>query len=67
MSESPPPLKFIYKNYKGEIGLRIVTPLRTEYRASDWHPDPQWILVAYDHDKGGHRDFAMNDIVRFEK
>jgi len=27
------------------------------------HPDPQWILVAYDHHKGGAiREFAMADI-----
>lgn len=66
MPESRPPLKFIYKNYRGEIGLRAVTPLRTEYRSSSWHPTPQWLLVAFDHEKGEERDFAMNDIIRFE-
>lgn len=67
MHYDAPPLKFIYKNHRGEIGLRTATPLRIEFRASDWHPISQWILVAYDHDKFGERDFAMEDIVRFEK
>ena len=65
MMDPRPTLDFVYKNYRGEVGLRKVTPLRVEFRSSDWHPGPQWLLVAYDHEKGGERDFAMSDIVKF--
>ena len=63
MDANRPPLKFKYRNYRGEIGIRTATPIRVEYRHSDWHPSPQWLLVAFDHEKQGERDFAMIDIL----
>lgn len=58
-------MRFIYQNHRNEVAIREVTPIRVEFRRSEWHEGQQWILVAYDHDRNGERDFAMIDIVRF--
>jgi predicted DNA-binding transcriptional regulator YafY len=51
-----------YTNYRGERSSRLVTPLRIHFGSSEWHPEPQWLLGAYDHAKVATRDFAMKDI-----
>lgn len=51
-----------YVNYKGERKTYRVEPLHLWYGATPFHPDPQWLLKAYDHDRKVRRDFAMNDI-----
>lgn len=65
MSDIPQPLTFEYRNHRGEIGVRNCFPLRVEFRSSDWHKGPQWILVALDVDKQKERDFAFSGIIRF--
>jgi hypothetical protein len=30
--------------------------------ATEWHPEPQWMLQAFDLEKREHRLFAMRDI-----
>lgn len=56
-----PPLTVSYINYRGEISLRTITPLKPWYGSTEWHPVPQWLLKAYDHDKLEERDFALAD------
>ena len=58
-----PPLQFTYRNYKGEVRDRTVTPLGVRFGATEWHPEPQWLLRAFDHDKQAEREFAMAGIV----
>ncbi|MDG9790560.1 hypothetical protein [Brucella anthropi] len=55
------PARIIYTNYRGETAERTITPKRVWYGISDWHPEPQWFLTAFDHDKNADRDFALID------
>lgn len=55
-------MTFGYTNYRGEIGRRRVRPVSIRFGASEWHPGLQWLLVAYDLDKGERREFAMRDM-----
>ncbi|WP_287206617.1 hypothetical protein [Mesorhizobium sp.] len=52
-------LKVHYTNWRGETSLRTITPSSVYYGSSEWHPEPQWLLTAYDHDKLAVRDFAL--------
>jgi hypothetical protein len=38
------------------------------FGSTEWHPEPQWFLGAFDLDNGKWRDFAMKDMsdVRYE-
>lgn len=57
-----PPLTFHYKNWRGESGVRRAFPIRTFFGSTEWHPAPQWLLEAWDLDKGALRVFAMADM-----
>ena len=54
-------ISFFYKNYRGELSVRTVTPSRIFWGSTKYHPEPQWIMVAFDHDKFADRDFALKD------
>lgn len=51
-----------YTNYKLERSIREIIPASIEFGNSEWHPDSQWLLVAYDIGKGAEREFALRDI-----
>lgn len=51
-----------YTNHRGERSLRTITPHNVRFGSSQWHPEPQWMLEAWDHDRDAHRSFAMADI-----
>lgn len=53
---------FEYTNYQGIKSTRRVLPERMEWKATPWHPTPQWLLTGYDLDKGEVRSFAMQDM-----
>ncbi|WP_019170724.1 WYL domain-containing protein [Pseudaminobacter salicylatoxidans] len=55
------PVKLIYTNWRGETAERTITPLRVFFGSTEWHPEPQWLLRAFDHDKQAERDFALKD------
>jgi hypothetical protein len=55
-------LEFTYSNYKGEIAERRVSARYLWNGETEYHPDPQWLLHAYDIDKAAPRDFAVKDI-----
>lgn len=55
------PLRIIYTNYRGETAERIISPQRAWFGATEWHPEPQWLLTAFDHEKQANRDFAFKD------
>lgn len=67
LTSSTKTLKFRYRNYKGEVGVRTVIPLRTVVKCSPYHNDgkPCWIMEAYDQDKESSRDFALADIIEY--
>ncbi len=53
-----------YKNWKGVKSTRTVTPIESSLRfaPTKWHPEPQWVIDAWDHEKESVRTFAMKDI-----
>jgi predicted DNA-binding transcriptional regulator YafY len=53
-----------YTNWRGERRVRTVTPLRFYFGLSNFHSKEgaQWIMVAYDPEKGSEREFAMQHI-----
>ncbi|MGF7178383.1 hypothetical protein [Azospirillum doebereinerae] len=58
----PEPLTFTYANWRGETAVRRARPVRVYYGSTEWHSEPQWLMEAYDADKGLLRTFAMRDM-----
>lgn len=54
-------VKLVYTNYKGETSERHIIPKGMNWGSTPWHPEPQWLVVAYDLDKKAYRDFALRD------
>ncbi len=50
-----------YVNYRGEVAVRWIVPIRVLFGATEWHPEPQWLLEAYDAGKDANRMFALRD------
>ena len=55
------PVTLTYTNWRGETAQRTITPKRIWWGATDWHPEPQWLLTAFDAEKQADRDFAIKD------
>lgn len=55
------PVKLTYTNWRGETSERTITPKTVYFGSTEWHPEPQWLLRAFDHDKRAERDFALKD------
>lgn len=58
-------MRFEYTNYRGETAMRWATPLEIRWGSTEWHPNPGWLMRAFDHEKGAVREFALGDC-RFE-
>jgi hypothetical protein len=56
-----PTIRFRYTNWRGETAVRTVVPRVFIYGSSEFHPEPQWLMRAYDVDKEAERDFALKD------
>jgi predicted DNA-binding transcriptional regulator YafY len=58
-------LKFIYKNWKGEISERRIDQhsINIYYGEVEWHEGEQWLMEAIDLDKDDYRTFAVRDII----
>lgn len=54
-------LTMTYRNWRGEVGKRSIVPIRVWFGATEWHPEPGWLLSALDMEKGVERDFALAD------
>lgn len=52
----------IYTNYRGEIAVRRIRPMRVYFGATEYHPEPQWLVEAMDIDKEAIRIFALRDM-----
>lgn len=50
-----------YTNYRGETAVRRIIPKSVRYGSTEWHPEPQWLLLAWDDDKQADREFALKD------
>ena len=53
--------RLVYTNWRGETSERTITPMHVWFGATDWHPEPQWLLRAWDHERNAERDFALKD------
>jgi hypothetical protein len=59
-----PEVEITYRNYRGEVADRRVRPLRVWFGATEWHPEPQWLLDVVDAVKG-LRSLALSDVIDF--
>jgi len=57
-----PAFVFTYRNHRGVSGVRRVQPISVRYGTTEWHPEPQWLMRAFDLDKDAEREFAMSEI-----
>ncbi len=55
----------VYTNYRGETAERKIRPIKIWFGKTEWHPEPQWLLDAFDYDKNAERSFALKDIKNF--
>lgn len=55
-----------YRNHRGEVANRTIHPIELRFAATEWHPEPQWLIDAYDVGKGLGRSFAMRDILEWD-
>lgn len=51
-----------YTNWRGETARRTIIPIRMWWGETEWHPQEQWMLTAWDVEKEATRDFAWQDI-----
>lgn len=51
-----------YTNWRGERSERIIIPLEIVFESNQWHPEPQWLLRAWDVEKKAERLFALQTI-----
>ncbi len=61
-NESEKTVKILYTNYRNETKIRTIIPIRIWFGETDWHPEKQWLLDAYDFEKDAERSFAIIDI-----
>lgn len=57
----------MYRNYKGVLGERNITPMHIFYGSTQYHPEPQFLLEAFDNDKKAPRIFALKDMYLKDK
>ncbi len=55
-------IKILYTNYKGETKVRTIIQKSLQFLSTEWHPEEQWCLIAYDLEKDAERTFACKDI-----
>lgn len=56
------PATVTYTNYRGETATRSIQPSRLFWGSTEWHPEPQWLLEAWDFGKSEARVFALKDM-----
>ncbi len=52
----------VYTNYRGETAERQIVPQKLWFGSTEYHPEKQWLLDAFDVDKNAERTFAVKDI-----
>ena len=59
-----PEMSFGYTNWKGSYRRRRVTlPIHVHFGVTPFHPEPCWLMHAFDLDKQDFRDFDMSKMV----
>lgn len=57
-------LTFLYTNYRGETTIRHAVPLEWFWGHTEFYPEDQWLVRAYDLDKQAERTFAVTRMLR---
>lgn len=60
-------IEILYTNYRGETGRRKVIPSSLRYGSTEYHPEPQWLMDAFDIEKQAERTFALLDIQEWKR
>lgn len=60
-------IEFDYINWKGEKGHRKAIIKGFYYGNTEYHKEDQWLLEAFDVEKGEDRVFAMKDMSNVER
>lgn len=55
-------IQFNYINWRGLGDIRKVLINEIYYGSNEYHPNPQFLMKAYDLDKNVERIFAMSDM-----
>lgn len=61
------PVRFTYRNWRGEVSERRVLPIKVYWGSTDWHPEPRWLLYAYDLVREAARTFALDDVIFWDE
>lgn len=62
LSEREVAVQIDYTNWKGERAIRTIIPHYVVFDSNEWHPKPQWLLVALDVERDEVRAFAQDNI-----
>lgn len=57
-----------YTNHAGKRQIRTIIPHEEDnlvFGSSEWHPEPQWLLNAFDIGKAADRTFAVSSLHRW--
>lgn len=54
-----------YRNWRGEVAVRSILPLRVYWGCNMYHVEPQWLLECTDMQNGENRDFAMGGVLEW--
>jgi len=63
--KDPKVIQMIYTNYRGETAERTILPEKIWFGSTEWHPEPQWLLEAFDLEKQEKRAFSLKDIKKW--
>lgn len=56
-----------YVNHRGERGTRSVQPRRAWFGGTEWHPEDQWLVECFDHDRGALRNYSIAGIQHWDQ
>lgn len=51
----------VYTNWKNETEVRRFIPLELYFGKTEYHPEEQWLLLAWDLEKEAERTYALKD------
>lgn len=60
------PLTITFTDSTGVERERCVIPQRVWFGSTEWHPDAQWLLDAYDMDRHAVRSFELARVRGFD-
>ena len=60
-------LTFQYTNWRGQTAVRRAKLISLTFGATEWHPEPQWLIMAVDMPTGAVRLFALKDVTLLDE